>query len=139
MESKLITITQERFEKKRDLIIQFLIEVTSFFTGAANSDLANLVENVIAILRSMQNSIESISFQYGFTHNYVSTQKYITSRFFQIKDIFKRFIENAIPPDPSIKRHFKEKVWEELMQVVWSPKRMKYWMHELDNLDEIEL
>jgi hypothetical protein len=43
-----------------------------------------------------------------------------------------------MPPDlEPIKRHFRDKVWEELMQVVWSPKRMKYWMHELDDLERM--
>jgi hypothetical protein len=35
---------------------------------------------------------------------------------------------NEIP----IKQHFRDNVWEELIKVVWSPARIKYWWHEIE-------
>jgi hypothetical protein len=71
---------------------------------------------------------------------FIDVQGYCIDNLNRIKSLIQNFLDKAMPPDlEPIKRHFKEKVWEELMQVVWSPKGMKYWMHELDALDEIEL
>jgi hypothetical protein len=134
--------------EKLSKIYQFSIQLIDLF-GETHEKLVNQVIAHILVSKSNIYCIihleKSIAPNPSFLESGKELRRFrqkLNNDLLKIKESINNFFNVVyLPETDKNKRHFREKVWEELIQVVWSPKRIKYWWHEieLENLGEIEL